>query len=344
LCDNDYHCCNLALEMSTKINLSFILRFGIAAIFTTLTACYSTPEAIKSTNSGSNRIPNTENLPQVVATTTVICGLTKQIAADTINLKCLVDAGFDPHVYEPKPDDRKAIESAKLVLYAGYNFEPSLIKLIADTSNPAPKIAVNEIAVPAPQKFADEGQTIADPHVWHDAKNGIEIAKTISKNLSALKPDRAETYTKNTAKIVTELEQLDPWIKAQIATIPKASRKLVTTHGALGYYSKAYNILLEGALSGISTEEQPTAARIKELVKIVKDAKVSTIFAEVSLNPKLITAVAKEAGVKVSERELFTDGLGEKGSKGETYTDMLSSNTRTIVEGLGGNYAPFQVK
>lgn len=330
--------------MSGKIHISYILGAGLA-IATSLTACNSAPEA---TQPVINPAPTTTtaktDLPQVVATSTVICGLTKQIAEDTIDLKCLVDPGSDPHVYEPKPDDRKAIESAELVLYGGYNFEPALIKLIKASSNSGTKVAVAEIAVPTPQKFEDEGEVTNDPHVWHNAKNGIEIAKTIGKNLATLRPDRAETYTKNTALIVTELEQLDPWIKAQIATIPATSRKLVTTHDALGYYSKAYNIPIEGALSGISTDEQPTANRIKELVKIIEDAKVPTIFAEVTLNPKLITAVAKEAGVKVSEKELFTDGLGEKGSEGETYTGMLVSNTRAIVEGLGGKYTPFQVK
>jgi manganese/iron transport system substrate-binding protein len=66
-------------------------------------------------------------LPLVVATNTVVCDLTKQIAAATVNLKCLISPGADPHVYQPKPDDRKAIEQAKLIVYGGYNFEPELI-------------------------------------------------------------------------------------------------------------------------------------------------------------------------------------------------------------------------
>ena len=69
---------------------------------------------------------------------------------------------------------------------------------------------------------------------------------------------------------------------------------------------------------------------------------VPTIFAEVTINPKLIETVAKEANVKVSDRELFADGLGEKGSEGDTYEKMLIANTKTIVEGLGGKYTPFQ--
>jgi manganese/iron transport system substrate-binding protein len=342
----------------------------VIAIASSITACtVSTPTATTTTTAATTTTATTpaktESLPLVVATNSVACALAKQIAGDTIDLKCLIEAGTDPHVYQPKPDDRKAIDSAKLVLYGGYDFEPGLIKLIQASSNTAPKIAVHEVAVPSPlmseeahdhahdkedkkdakaEKSDKKDAKEADPHVWNNAQNGIKITQSISKSLSALRPDQAETYAKNTAKIVSELEQIDVWIKAQIATIPEASRKLVTTHDALGYYAQAYGIPVEGALNGISTEEQPTPTRVKELVEVIKTSKVPTIFAEVSINPKLITTVAKEANVKVSERELYADGLGAKGSEAETYAGMLIANTRTIVEGLGGKYTPFQLK
>jgi manganese/iron transport system substrate-binding protein len=337
--------------LANEINLKYVIGAGLLAIATNLSACNSQtnpPSADRASNSPQPPTPTAiaknEKLPLVVATNSVTCGLTKQIAGDTIQLKCLLEPGSDPHIYEPKPDDRKAIESAKLILYSGYDFEPSLIKLIQASSNASPKIAIGELAVPNPQKFDDHGKSVPDPHVWHNAKNGIELAKTISKKLSELRGEHAELYAKNTAKITDELDQIDRWITAQIATIPTSSRKLVTTHGALGYYAKAYNIPLEGAIGGISTDERPTPTRVKELVQVIKDARVPTIFAEVTINPKLIEAVAKEANVKVSERELYTDGLGEKGSEGETYVGMLIANTRTIVEGLGGKYTPFKLK
>ncbi|MGI2905164.1 metal ABC transporter substrate-binding protein [Tolypothrix sp. VBCCA 56010] len=80
------------------------------------------------------------------------------------------------------------------------------------------------------------------------------------------------------------------------------------------------------------------------MVKDIKKVGVPTIFAETTINPKLITAVAKNANVKVLPQELFADGLGEKGSEGETYQKMLISNTQTIVEGRGGKYTPFAAK
>lgn len=294
-------------------------------------------EANNTTDAGGDR-------PTIIATTSVICGLTQEIAGNTVDLKCLIAPGSDPHEYQPNPEDSKAIEQADLILYGGYNFEPDLIKLINATSNPAPKVAVNEVAVPQPQQFEDEGETVTDPHVWHNAQNGIRIAEVINKSLTELEPNQAELYADNTQKLTSELTQIDNWIKSQIATIPDAQRQLVTTHDAFGYYSKAYNVPIKGALGGISTEEKPTPTRVTELVKTIKTAGVPTIFAETTINPKLIQTVAKEANVKVSQRELFADGLGEKGTESDTYQKMLIANTQTIVEGLGGKYTAFQPK
>lgn len=353
---------NKSVKLSSKVgskkssSKTFTIYSAVVviAIATSITACNVTTPTVTNLPPTAATPAKTESLPLVVATNSVACALAKQIAGDTIDLKCLIEAGPDPHLYQPKPDDRKAIDSAKLVLYGGYDFEPSLIKLIQASSNPAPKIAVNEVAVPSPLMSEDahdhahnqakKAAKEADPHVWNNAQNGIKITQSISKSLSTLRPDQAETYAKNTAKIVSELEQIDVWIKAQIATIPQGSRKLVTTHDALGYYAQAYGIPIEGALNGISTDEQPTPTRVKELVEVIKTSKVPTIFAEVSINPKLITTVAKEANVKVSERELYADGLGAKGSEAETYAGMLIANTRTVVEGLGGKYTAFQLK
>lgn len=306
----------------------------------------------------SPAVSNTDK-PKVVATSSILCDVTQEIAQDTVDLKCLIPAGSDPHVYEPKPDDRKAIEQAQLILYNGHDFEPDLIKLIRATQNPAPKVAVNEIAVPKPLKPEehdhedekagekaeaghDHGE--ADPHVWHDAQNGVRIVEVVRDSLGKIAPNNAAKYTSNAEKMTAQLKQVDSWIKAQIQTIPTNQRKLITTHDALGYFSNAYGIPVEGALQGISTEEKPTAGRIKDLVTEIKTAGVPTIFAETTINPKLIEAVAKEANVKVSNREIFADGLGEKGSEADTYKEMLIANTQTIVEGLGGKFTPFAAK
>jgi manganese/iron transport system substrate-binding protein len=309
----------------------------------------ATPSAATASNTAA-----TGDRPLVVATTSVICDMTEQIAGETVDLNCLVDAGKDPHVYQPTSEDRKAIEKANLILYGGYDFEPSIIKLIKATSNNAPKAAVHEEAVTQPilgeahDHDHEKGEThaedenVPDPHVWHNAQNGIRMVETIRNSLTTIAPSHTALYSSNAKKLTDELTQIDTWIKSQVSTIPVSRRKLVTTHDALSYYVNAYGLSYEGALSGLSTEEAPTATRVSELVKDIRKSNVPTIFTETSVNPRLIEAVARDAKVKVSDRELFTDGLGEKGTEGDTYQKMLIANTRTIVEGLGGQYTPFE--
>jgi manganese/iron transport system substrate-binding protein len=285
-----------------------------------------------------------ESLPNVVATTSVLCDLVKQVAENTVNLTCLIPPGSNPYSYQPKPADRQAIDQANLIFYNGYNFEPSLLKIIKSTSNTAPKIAVGQVAVPKPQRFIENRQRITDPHVWHNAKHGIKMVEVISSNLKKLDPNNAEIYTNNSKQIKNELTQLDSWIKSKIATIPSDKRKLVTSHNALAYYAKAYGVPLVGVLAGINPEKRPTDAQVDNLVKNIQKAEVPTIFAETTTNSKLIQSVAQAAEVRISERRLYTDGLGEPRSDGDTYQKMMEANTRTIVEGLGGTYLIFQPK
>jgi manganese/iron transport system substrate-binding protein len=298
--------------------------------------------------------------PLVVATSPVLCDLTQQIAVDTIDLKCLIPPDTDPHVYQSSAADGRAIETAKLILYNGYGFESKLIKLITANTNPAPKVAVGEQAVPQPLLGEDheheaghEGEHEAgheaeqespDPHIWHNVEYGIQMAAVVEQSLIQLQPDQAQLYTANAEKLTAELEQIDRWIQSQVATIPPSARKLVTTHDALGYYADAYGLEIEGALSGVTTEEKPTAARVKELVEDIKATQVPTIFAETSINPKLIDTVAQEANVKVAQQALYADTLGAPGSAGETYPKMLISNTEAIVKGLGGQFTPWEAK
>lgn len=332
-----------------------ILRATVIPLTVGLLASCGTSNTTDQNNLTSNVTSATDpKTPTVVATTTLLCDLTKKIAQDTVNLTCLLKPGVDAHVYEPLPEDRKAIENAKLILYSGYDLEPELIKLIEATSNPASKVAVAEEAVPKPllgeeheepnHQEGSEGEQVRDPHVWHNAENGVRMVEVIESNLEQLVPEKAELYRQNAQALKTQLTQIHSWIKSQIATIPQSDRKLITTHDAFGYYADAYGIPVAGVLQGLSTEEKPTATRVKEVVDEVKASSVPTIFPEVVVNPKLIEGVAKEAQVKISQQELFSDSLGEPGSKGDTYPKMLIANTQTIVEGLGGKFSAFQAQ
>ena len=141
--------------------------------------------------------------------------------------------------------------------------------------------------------------------------------------------------------MIAELNQVDEWISQQIATIPEAQRKLVTTHDAFQYFTNAYGLEMAGTLIGISTEEQPSAQTVKNLANDIRKMQIPAIFAETTINPQLIKTVAEEAGVELAPQELYSDSLGAPGSEGDSYLKMLIANTKSIVESLGGEYREF---
>jgi len=280
---------------------------------------------------GSNSLGNDQ--PQVVATSTIIADLTEKIGGDEIDLTSILQPGADPHVYEPVPKDTIVLEQSELILYNGYNLEPGLIKLIEAAGVKAEKLAVGEVAEPL-QLDKGGNQTVPDPHVWGDVENAIKMAIAIRDALIKLSPEDKEEFTKNAEQLINELQQLDNYITQQIATIPKDQRKLVTTHDAFQYYGRAYDIPIAGTLIGISTEEQPSAQTVKQLVEEIKKTGVKAIFAETTINPALIKTVAQEANVKLAPRELYSDSIGAPGSEGDSYIKMMQSNTQSIVEAL----------
>ena len=306
--------------------------------------------------------------PVVVATTSVICDLTQQIAEATVALTCLLEPGVDPHTYQVKPSDRQAIEQADLILYDGYDASPSLINMVEDSTTAAMRVAVYEAAVPNPLMGAahdhdhgaeanhedahdhahdgddqEQGQgatanvdLVPDPHVWHSAPHNAAIVAVIAENLAQVNPDQATFYTDNADRLATQFTEIDGWIRTQVATVPAEQRQLVTTHESFGYFADAYGFEVKGALSGLSTDQRPTPGALTALVDQVKAAQVPAIFAEATTNPQLIEAVAKDAGVAVAPQPLFVEGPGGPGSEAETVQAMLVTNTCTVVEALGG--------
>ncbi len=298
-------------------------------------------------------VAQAQSKPKVVASHNVICDLVETIASDTVDLTCLIKANQDPHTYRPTPSQLKAMESAQLVLYGGYQLEPKITKLLEATGEKIPKIALYEQVVTEPimaehehsseevehDHSAAESQPELepDPHVWHSIENTVAMVEFLRSILLQLNPQQAEVYLTNSTALTEQLWQLDAWIKEQIATIPEGQRVLVTTHDSLNYYVSSYNLDDYQTLQGLSTEASPTASEVKELAGAIAQTRVPTIFVESTKSDRVINNVARAANVELSESELYVDGLGSA----DNYTEMMSYNTCAIVNGLGGECEPF---
>ena len=326
-------------------NLWTITLLGIAL---SLTGCnLSQSDRIASAQEGKKL--------KVVATHNLLCNFVEIIAKDAVDLTCLMDEGQEPHSYRPTPSARKALEQAQLILYGGYQLEPRVIELIEANQTPATKVAVYETAVTKPiqtenhhsetksetameeePKAAPTEALEPDPHIWHNVSNAVAIVDTIQSSLLQADPTHAATYLQNSVELTDKIAQLNAWVQEQVATIPQGKKILVTTHESFNYYVQAYEFDGYKTLQGLSSDESPTAAQLRDLATEIRQTGVPTIFAETSANDRTIANVAREANVKLAPEKLLADGLGKSNTPTDTYIGMITYNTCAIVTGLGG--------
>jgi ABC-type Zn uptake system ZnuABC Zn-binding protein ZnuA len=174
-----------------------------------------------------------------------------------------------------------------------------------------------------------------DPHVWHNPQLVMTIVDNIAAALSEADPANEATYMANATAYKAELVALDQDLQAEADKLPAEQRKLVTSHDALGYFAYRYGFEVIGAvIPSVTTESSDAnAGELAELVDTIRALGVPAIFVENITNAELVEQVASSAGVVVAPA-LYTDALGEEGTEGGTYLDMMRYNARTIVTAL----------
>ena len=262
----------------------------------------------------------------VLATTTQVADLTRNVAGRRAEVRQLLHPNSDPHDYEPRPSDAEAVTDAEVVFRSGGELDDWLGDLIESAGGDSSVVSLMD-AVGARGK---------DPHWWQDPRKAERAVSTIRDELTEADPGGRSAYARNAAAYRRRLRTLDRKVARCIRRLPPARRRLVTTHDALGHYADRYGIEVIGALiPSRSTEAQASAGDTADLVRQIRKEDVQAIFPESALNPKLERAVSREAGVVVGD-PLWADTLGEGGSSGATYIDSIAANTAALAKGLSG--------
>ena len=262
----------------------------------------------------------------VVATTTQLGDLARQVAKGRAQVDQILPPNADPHDYEPRPSDARSLEGADVVLQSGGGLDGWLGDLIESSGTDAAKVDASRAV----------GLRGDDPHWWQDPRRAEVAVKRIREALTRADPDGSGAYAANAKAYLTQLRALDTGVAECIGKLPSGARKLVTTHDALGYYADRYGLQVIGAvIPSLSSQAQPSSKDVGRLVDQIRQERVKAIFPESSLNSELEKAVARESGATVGG-ELWADTLGPEGSTGHSYIKSIEANTRTIADGLSG--------
>lgn len=272
---------------------------------------------------------------RVVATTTVVADLVRQVGGDRVAVDCLMGAGIDPHSYKPTPRDADRLAGADLVVASGLHLEGKLTDLLERLSRRRPVVLVGD-ALPTADLIAVGGD-LYDPHVWFDARLWSRAAAPVAEALAAADPAHAAAHRGRAAAYAARLEALDVRLRTQIAAIPEGRRVLVTAHDAFRYFGRAYGVEVVG-VQGTSTESEAGLADINRLVELVASRGIPAVFIETSVSDRSVAALREGARARGHEvglgGTLYSDSLGGPGSGAETLESALEANVAAIVAAL----------
>ena len=176
------------------------------------------------------------------------------------------------------------------------------------------------------------GHGLEDPHFWFDPLRVKLVVSEIVARLSVLDPDGADGYVSNASEYNAQLDELDEWTQDQVASIPDSQRFLVTSHDSFGYFADRYGFEVVGVILSTTTEAEPSAEHLTELVEVVEKYNVPAVFGEATVSERLATSIAEEAGAELIR--LYSGSLGIGGSGAETYMHMVRTNVERIVKAL----------
>jgi ABC-type Zn uptake system ZnuABC Zn-binding protein ZnuA/ABC-type Mn2+/Zn2+ transport system permease subunit len=280
----------------------------------------------------------------VVATTTQIGDFAGQVGGDAVDVHQILSPNTDPHDYEPRPDDVTTTADAKIVFTNGDNLDPWMDKVVDDSGSDAKIVDLGAtVPVKLPGESSGPEASQFDPHWWHDPRNAEEAVRQIAAQLSAVDPTHKATFEANATAYEAKLKRLDAGITRCIDAVPSAERKLVTDHDAFGYFASRYRIDVVGAvIPSQTTQAQPNAQDLSDLVDLVKRERVTAVFPESSLSPKLAETIGAQTGAS-ADYTLYGDTLGPGDSTGDTYLLMEQANADQMVKGFTGGKAACQV-
>jgi zinc/manganese transport system substrate-binding protein len=334
------------------------LALGVA-----LTGCGDDSEA--SPNDAPDR-------PHVVATTNILGHVVGELFGGHVEVTTVMPAGADPHEFQASARDAAAMREADLLVVNGGDLELGLIDVVADAERDG--VPVYEALSAVDWIDAEEGHDHghdhgdgetprgevetehgddpddghehdadaehaehaehADPHFFTDPSRMADAAEALVDVLLAEAPSLDPAAVRaDAAAYVAELRALDAEVAEVLGDVPAERRVMVTNHEVFSYFADRYGFEVVGTVIPGGATGDATAGDLAQLLGTIHDSGVRAIFTDASSSSDLARTLADDAG-DVAVVELFTESLGDVGSGGGSYVEMVRTNAQRIAAAL----------
>ena len=275
-------------------------------------------------------VQNSDNSDKAVVYTSfnAMYQITKEIAGDKADVECLMPSGAEPHDWEPSAGDIVKLQKADIFVYSSDDMETWVSDVLNSAKSGLDVVEaskdITEIDVDVHENDDGHSHGGHDPHVWLDPKNAVIQAQSITDELCKTDSENADYYKQNLAVFKEKAENLDNEYK-QVLQNAK-TKYIIVSHEAYGYLCNAYDLEQIG-IEGVMADNEPSPAKMAEIVNFAKEHNIKYVFAENSGDTKLADTAANEIGGEVLVLSPFESGS-------EDYFTVMENNLQALKKAL----------
>ncbi len=278
----------------------------------------------------------------VVATFSVLGDMLANVGGGHLAITTIVAAGGDSELYQPTAADVATVASASAVFLNDLNdeFEPWLEPLLRQAAFRGVKVVASRRVrtLTAGEEHPVSGRQLPsaiDQHAWLDPRNGVIYVRNIAEALERIDPANADDYRTRATAYAKEIQAVDDWARKEMAAVPAAKRRVLTSHDSLQYLANAYGITML-TVNGWTNNSEPSAAELAKLAQQIRSARVRAMFLDSITDPRAMQRIAGETGAVIGGT-LYGDSLSPADGEADSYIKMLRHDVATLKAGLMRN-------
>jgi zinc transport system substrate-binding protein len=300
---------------------------------------------IKKTLVSAFLLASTTAFSNMTVTTTIypLYSIAKEIGADKIKLQNLIPFGVEAHGFDPTPTDMAKLSKSDIFITSSDSMEPWKNKIVKSLKIEQKVFDMSEyVKLRTIQKENDEHHEDEkdkkehkhehenegiDPHYWVSLNNYILMTETITKLFIEKDSTNKDFYIQNSNNYLAKVKALKEKYDLSMATC--TNKKILVNHDAFGYFADDYEVK-QYSISGMSPEDKPSAKQISELINLVKNEKINTVFFEEFASPMVAQTIAKASNVKIDTLRPAENISKEENKKGYGYLQIMEDNLEKL--------------
>ena len=284
---------------------------------------------------------------KIIATLFPQYDFTRQIVGDKADVELLLPAGVESHSYDPTASDIINIGKSDMFIYTGKYMEVWADKVIKSSNSKKLKVVDASKGITLEKEESheeedhdehdndehDEHNHEYDPHIWTNPQFAKTMVDNIVEGLCEVDKENADYYKENAEKYKKELDRIDSEFENVVST-SKHTELFFAGRFALKYFAERYNLKYTSAYDSCSTETEPSAKAVSNIIKQMNEKKIKVIFYEELVDPKVANTIANETGAEPLVLHSSHNVSKDEFKAGKTYIQIMEQNIVNLRKGL----------